>query len=240
MAREPVEDAVKGIRSVLPRCNQLVSEFLNSPDDYGAGFAGPTFDLLQPNDPNAWHSSDLVAVGLLDVKVPPSGVRAMLLEQAATFNSALAAVDPDVPLWADDDEQVEAALVHAAELSRLLAGITGVGRTTSSKLLARKRPNLVPINDSVIRRLLGVQPSDDFPRLLRAALRTDGIMALIRDARPSEFSGLSELRILDIALWMAGSRSRSAQRARATFRIEGPSAIGAAPQVSNFGVLTDE
>ena len=227
MAREPVEDAVKGIRSVLPRCNQLVSEFLNSPDGYGAGFAGPTFDLLQPNDPNAWHSSDLVAVGLLDVKVPPSGVRAMLSQKAALFNDALAAIDPEVTLWEEDEEQVQEALVHAAQLSRLLAGITGVGTTTSSKLLARKRPNLVPINDSVIRRLLAVQPIDDFPRLLRAALRTDGIMPLIRDARPPEFSGLSELRILDIALWMAGSRSRSAQRARVKLGVEGPSAPAA-------------
>lgn len=224
MTSEAVEGVVKGIRSVLPRCNQLVSEFLHSPDGYGAGFAGPTFDLLQPNEPNTWHSSDLVAVGLLDVKVPPSGVRAMLSEKAASFNDALAAIDPEVALWADDDEQVQEALVQAAKLSRLLAAITGVGSTTTSKLLARKRPNLVPINDSVIRRLLGVQPIDDLPRLLRTALRTDGIIPLTRDARPFEFSGLSELRILDIALWMAGSRSRSARRARDKLGVDGPSA----------------
>ena len=224
---EAVSGILKGIRSVLPRCSQLVSEFLHSPDRYGAGFAGPTFDLLQPNDPNMWHSSDLVAVGLLDVKVPPSGVRAMLAETATPFSDALAAIDPEVALWADDEEQVEEALVRATQLSRLLAEITGVGMTTSSKLLARKRPNLVPINDSVIRRLLGVQPMDDFPLLLRAALRTDGIMPLIRDARPSEFGGLSELRILDIALWMAGSRSRSARRARDKLGVEGPSALSA-------------
>lgn len=224
MTSGAVEGVVQGIQSVLPRCSRLVGEFLHSPDGYGAGFAGPTFDLLQPNDPDTWHSSDLVAVGLLDVKVPPSGVRAMLAEKAASFNDALAAIDPEVTLWADDDEQVQEALVQATQLSRLLTAITGVGSTTSSKLLARKRPNLVPINDSVIRRLLGVQPTDDFPRLLRAALRTDGIIPLIRDARPSEFSGLSELRILDIALWMAGSRSRNAHRARVNLGVEVPSA----------------
>lgn len=227
MTSAAVAGVVKGIRSVLPRCNRLVSEFLCSPDSYGAGFAGPTFDLLKPNDPNTWHSSDLVAVGLLDVRVPPSGVRAMLSHEAAMFNDALAAIDPDVTLWTDDEEQVQEALAHATQLSRLLATIKGVGTTTSSKLLARKRPDLVPINDSVIRRLLGVEPTNDFPRLLRAALRTDGIMTLIRGARPSEFSGLSELRILDIALWMAGSRSRSAQRARGNLRVDGPSATSA-------------
>ena len=201
-------------RNVLPYCKPLVRLFLQDPDRYGSGFAGPTFDELAPNDSERWTPADLVAVALLDVNVSPVGVRKLLVEESTSFNQLLQAIDCRLPLWSDDDEAVDAALAAAADLTRELERIPGVGTTTSSKLLARKRPVLIPINDSVIRRVLSLKRDEDLPAVLRAALRTDGLLELVRSLSPTEASNISELRLLDVALWMAGSRSRSAKRAR--------------------------
>lgn len=202
------------IRNVLPYCKPLVRLFLQDPDRYGSGFAGLTFDELAPNDSERWTPADLVAVALLDVNVSPVGVRKLLVDESTSFNQLLQAIDCRLPLWSDDDEAVDTALAAAADLTRELERIPGVGTTTSSKLLARKRPVLIPINDSVIRRVLSLKRDEDLPAVLRAALRTDGLLELVRSLSPTEASNISELRLLDVALWMAGSRSRSAKRAR--------------------------
>lgn len=78
--------------------------------------------------------------------------------------------------------------------------------TKASKLMARKRPRLVPIYDTVVTRVLNTVKFHRDP--IREALRVDGgalhtRLLTIRDAAglPDE---ISALRVLDVVTWMYG------------------------------------
>lgn len=205
----------QGVKTAIDNGGPLVKLFLTEPDGFGTGFAGPTFDRLRPNMPDEWSSADLLAVSLLDVNVRPRGVREILETRSANrFNDALARIPSDVNLW-DSDERVEKALDEARRLFKELEGLSGVGPVTASKLLARKRPALIPIRDRVINRRLHLKPKEPFWSPLRAVLSQPEILSGLRAMRPTGFEDITELRVLDIALWMLGSDSGAAKNARA-------------------------
>jgi hypothetical protein len=215
-----VQRISQGIDDACTHGGELVRIFLTRPDEFGTGFAGATFDRFQPGDPNRWEASDLLAVTLLDVGVRPRGVRDLLERDPNGLGDALHAVRADVELWSDDDDAVNSALDVAQKLFIVLRQLSGVGPVTASKLLARKRPKLIPIKDRVIQSRLTLRDSDPFWRPLRTALRQDGVMDRIRALRPDGFEDLSELRLLDIALWMLGSNSTAARAARRKAGVE--------------------
>jgi hypothetical protein len=218
MGKASTEKKIAGsIRKVLADGKELVRIFLDESDYFGTGFAGRTFDDLAPNPSDEWTATDLVAVSLLDVRVRPSGVRALLGARKRDFDSLLRQVNRQVALW-DDSDDFEDVLHSAESLQRELRELPGLGRVTASKLMARKRPRLIPIDDRVIRQGLGLQIDAPFWRPMRSVLRDDGMLDAIRAIRPEGHSGISELRVLDIALWMAGSNSRAAKEARRSAR----------------------
>jgi hypothetical protein len=83
-----------------------------------------------------------------------------------------------------------------------------MGATTASKIMARKRPHLIPIYDSVVGPLMGLKDSrgqwdlwhevltsnTDLPERLKALRTSAGLPDRI-----------SELRVMDVVLWMYGS-----------------------------------
>jgi len=82
----------------------------------------------------------------------------------------------------------------------------GLGRTTTSKLIARKRPRLVPIWDTVIAVVTDAHDHQWEP--LRAALQEDDHalhrrLLTLRDAAglPAD---VSALRVLDVIAWREG------------------------------------
>jgi hypothetical protein len=93
-----------------------------------------------------------------------------------------------------------------------LLDIPGVGTASAAKLLARKRPRLCPITDKVVIRAAGL-PGLTW-EVLRCLLQDPGARAEVEALRPPEAAGASLLRILDVAVWVAHSDSRGAQRAR--------------------------
>jgi ABC-type amino acid transport substrate-binding protein len=180
--------------------------------DPAGPFAGTTLDDLPDNRRDCFTVSDLFAAMLLDMRFRPRAVRAVLGARADQLGELLAAVPDDVDLWEATDEQ----LAPAYELYRALrsgSALAGVGPTTASKLMARKRPRLIPIVDSVIRSALEIKGDSWID--LRAALRAAGVVERIEAMRPSRLSfPVSTLRLLDAALWMRHSRGRAARKAR--------------------------
>jgi hypothetical protein len=82
-------------------------------------------------------------------------------------------VPDDVDLWEATDEQ----LAPAYELYRALRSggvLAGVGRTTASKLMARKRPRPIPIVDSAVRGALEIE-GDSWIELRSALRAADGV-----------------------------------------------------------------
>lgn len=173
-------------------------------------FTGSQFDRLFAGDdwqtpPNAFGCCDLVAVKALDVEVPAhaslqllgnyGATRSRLVELLDSINLCATLEKPDGrSLLLDDTSEIWQAW-------RLLRAFEGVGDATAAKLLARKRPHLVPISDSVVRGVAGRGTSwwKCVARYFESEERVDRLRAA-RDA-----AGQPELplaRVLDIAVWM--------------------------------------
>jgi hypothetical protein len=188
-----------------PQAHGLVAAYFD-PD---RGFAGAMFDGLDPNGlladnpADRFTVDDIAATSLLDVRFGPTAVRALLGSQDIAM--ALKAVPERLPLWKADEPELQVA----SRLWFLVRDIRGVGRTRASKLLARKRPQFLPIVDSVIAEAL--QLHVDMWRPLAEALKGEHLRHAIDDLRPEQVSQkISTLRLLDVLVWMSCSRSRAA------------------------------
>lgn len=191
---------------VVEPATRLVEQFF----DTEGPFAATTFDTLPDNDRIRFTTTDLLAVTLLDVALPPSSVRSLLESDAGKFNGLLAAVPGDVDLWDVSDED----LAHAEALYWALRKLPKVGLTRASKLMARKRPRLIPVVDSVIIEALHL--GDDSWIALRACLSDPAVRDSVEASRPDNApaESISTLRLLDAAVWMRCSQSRNAKAAR--------------------------
>ena len=180
-----------------------------SPSAYG-GAHFDQWDSLGTRDADAdrFTADDLVAVTFLSVNVSPPAARAILRDRAGELAGLLREVGEDKDL-ADEPEQ------HPDEWAgwRLMAALRtlpDVGPTIASKLVARKRPRLRPIWDSVVAELTGTQQSQWEP--LRVALRADDLALHRRLLRLRAAAGLPEqvsvLRVLDVICWMEGKQKR--------------------------------
>jgi hypothetical protein len=151
---------------------------------------------------------DIVAVSLLSVAIPPEAA-ITILETKRTELSNLLVDIPDKNLWGVD-EQVIADDSAAAALWKSLEAVKGIGWVTAHKLCARKRPNLLPVYDRVVKAAL--QPTTKrFWLPLRETLRTnDKIIPRLEEIKrladiPSD---VTLLRVLDVAVWMSSRGSR--------------------------------
>ena len=195
----------------LPLLGALVAKYFDASDS--CPFAGTTFDTLGTNDPDRFQTDDLLAASLLDVRFSPPAVRRLIVR--SEFDSALTGIDADRPIWTIDDELLERL---DGLRSGLVDALPGVGTTKASKLLARKRPDLAPIQDSVVKWVLRLEPDSRWQYLvtaLAAALDDPSRRSRLEGASPKGIA-VSPLRILDVSLWMLGSNSRNARRARAS------------------------
>ncbi|WP_257134994.1 DUF6308 family protein [Streptomyces sp. wa1063] len=177
----------------------------------GAGvFTGGRFEHLTGGGDrrqvaNRFTAEDLIAVQTLSVTVP-APVALDLLEGplGAQLSHLLRSIPADTDL-ADADASVVADGSPAHQAWSLLENQHKVGWVIAGKLLARKRPRLLPVYDRVVRCALGRPPS--FWTELRTALRENdgGLHHRLIDLRQS--AGLpdtvSALRIADVAVWMA-------------------------------------
>jgi Family of unknown function (DUF6308) len=163
---------------------------------------------------NAAHAvtrDDLLAVTLLDVRFGPRAARLLLEQRSEVITARLQKIDPTIRLWQASDALLDGDL---DALLTLLTEVHGVGPVIAGKLLARKRPHLVPVVDAVVVRVLGPQPGG-YWRAIRAALADDERRVRLTSLRPEVEGRLSILRMLDILLWMYGSESTSARNVRA-------------------------
>lgn len=171
-------------------------------------FTGAAFDVWDSTGrgpdahPNRFTADDLLAVTCLSVHVPPRAAHQLLVTRGTEFEELLGAVGEDRDLAGEDAPLTPASA--AWRLEDRLRALPGVGRTTASKLLARKRPRLVPIYDSVVADVLTVRRAHWEP--LRLALRADGAALHQRLTGLAAAAQLpprvSALRVLDVLAWM--------------------------------------
>jgi len=149
--------------------------------------------------------------------MPAQLVRAIAGSEGREFSDLLRAIPSDVDLW----DATNADLKAAEALWQRLRTFSGIDWVKAGKILARKRPRLVPVLDSVVMAALPLTP-DDAWNGLRKALRDEALRKLIEDARPDGLDpAITTLRVLDVALWMRGSGSRSARKVRKAVGLPG-------------------
>lgn len=178
-----------------------------APAEQSSSFTGARFDTWDSTgtrgaDRNRYTADDLVAVTFLSVNVPAPAAIALLETRASRFVQLLEGLGDDRDLveekepWGDD--------WPGWALWQELMQLPGVGATTASKLLARKRPRLRPIYDTVVAEVIG---STRLWEPLRAHLTAnpelhERLVRLRHDAHlPPE---ISPLRVFDVVTWMEG------------------------------------
>jgi hypothetical protein len=207
----PASEAIRGAKTrverdiAIPGLGALSTAYY----DPARGFAGATFDTLGANPRNEITRDDLLAATLLDVRWSPSAVRRLLGEDARPVTDLLVGISSVVNLWEASDQR----LAGIDPLRKLLMRCSdGVGRAHASKLLARKRPRLVPVTDKIIVAWSGT--IGQTWQALRYCLQDESLRQAIETLRPRQATTASVLRLLDVALWMLHSESRAARNAR--------------------------
>ena len=183
-----------------PGLGKAVAAYYTDP-----AFAGMTFSNLGRNPRDEITADDLLAVSLLDITWRPEVVRILLGRQQRELAAMLAALPDDLDLWdADDEVSKRIDVVWDA-----LVAIDGIGTASATKLLARKRPRLCPISDSVVIKAIGVPQRtwDVLGCLLKDQATRDRVEAL----RPAAAADATLLRIVDVILWITHSESAAAQ-----------------------------
>jgi hypothetical protein len=175
--------------------------------DRDSHYAADTFNTLGVNEADSLGEDDLLAVHLLGMDFDPQSVRRLLTAGATQdqVGRLLSDIDQDVQLW---DEEADSSLEPARALWDLLNKLQGVGPVTAGKLIARKRPRLIPIYDSEVGRYYETADGE-FWSTLQSALRQDDLPDKIERAlRPKALEGgeieaqVTTLRLLDVAVWM--------------------------------------
>lgn len=201
-------------------------------DDAGYIYSGALFDTYpadpasgvtaQPDAPNEITDSDLVALSMLGIRV--TGYETLImLGWREQIRVLLADIPPEARIEQDASARLLARGGPAWTLWELLRDIKDrtkearFGAVAAGKLLARKRPDLIPIEDSRIAAVFSRRPPDrdehwwDDVRFAACDNRpaANGItlwryLARLRDQ--ADQGHLPVLRVLDIIGWMHARR----------------------------------
>ncbi|NMM17236.1 MAG: hypothetical protein HHJ14_08915 [Cellulomonas sp.] len=185
------------------------------------GFTGAHFERLggggdRPEVACEFTAEDLVAVTMLSVKVPAEAALRILGPDRSRLSELLREIRSDRNLVDVDASEIAAGwvpwLLHDA-----LSDLTGLGRTTVSKLIARKRPRLIPIYDREVNKVLALNKGPLW-RQLAVSLQADGqalhqhLLALRDESGIGD--DISPLRVLDVIVWRTGKGHADKLRAR--------------------------
>lgn len=175
------------------------------------GFTGAHFERLggggdRPEVAHEFAAEDLVAVTMLSVTVPAEAALRILGPDRARLSELL----HEIPTDRDLCDVGSSAIDHDWApwlLDNALSDLNGLGRTTVSKLIARKRPRLIPIYDREVNKVLALNKGPLW-RPLAQALQADGqalhrnLLALRDESGIG--SDISPLRVLDVIVWRTG------------------------------------
>jgi hypothetical protein len=191
------------------RALELLRRYFGDPPGSAGAAVGSAFDTWDSTgtraiDVDRFTADDLVAITFLSVQVPPKAAKALLRDRAAEFAGYLIELGPDRDLVDEPDPLADDWV--GWHLMQELRQLDGIGTTIASKLLARKRPRLRPIWDTVVASVTETRQRQWEP--VRVALRDDNGALHDRLLRLREAARLppqvSALRVLDVISWREG------------------------------------
>lgn len=183
-----------------------------------AAFSGAYFDRFEgepdPN-PDQFLAEDVLAVSLLSAPIPPRAIQALLYDESSRFNDMLAEIPKNLDFFEANISHLELAM--NLETALMLPKSNYVGPVRASKLIARKRPQLYPIFDSVVMRQLLRKRNGAFILPLHKLLTEDpkikaSVMNGLSEVRAAAHlpESLSLIRVLDVLVWMDGEGKQQA------------------------------
>jgi Family of unknown function (DUF6308) len=170
--------------------------------DYFTRYTGRWFEYFSAqSDQLHLNANDLCACAALSVELDGETVDG-LMSKAGEFDALLARSPArDVTLWQVDPTSDSYGAL--SDLYVLVREVKGMGVARTSKLIACKRPHLVPIRDSVVDSLLNAGTEWWSP--WRDVVSSPELVSLVEDLSPPVVpAGTSILRRLDVMLWMYG------------------------------------
>lgn len=191
--------------------------FADDPATVRARYSGSYFERLggggdRPETAYQFTAEDLLAVSMLSVPVVRYYALHVLDYKARELSGLLAQIPLDVTLADPDARELIAQDGPAQALWQVLHDIKSrpqarnrLGPIAAGKLLARKRPQLIPVYDSYVKKVLR-RPTDDqsWWHDLRCQLIKDkDLVPELETVRARAGAGhLSLLRTFDIMCWM--------------------------------------
>ncbi|SNU01224.1 hypothetical protein SAMN06298212_10848 [Ruaniaceae bacterium KH17] len=174
-------------------------------------FSGAKFETLghrwdQASTTNKITPEDLLAVSCLAVNIPGRAAINILEEQKKDITKLLEQIpDTSLTLWDARESDIDTSSAMN-NLWNLLNSNHNMGPTTISKLMARKRPNLIPIFDSVVSSALDLKKSTNHWTTMRDLMVTsvEGELLHIRLQRlvdKIELDYVTPLRAFDVIVW---------------------------------------
>ncbi len=201
-----------------PYVADLLRRYWELRPDGTPAYTGARFERLagggdRPEVADHFTPADFVAVATLSVRVPVRAVLQVLEPPGPNpYSRLLSQIPVDLDLSAAEQRHI-AEDSPAWKLWQSLRDVHGIGSTGAAKLLARKRPRLLPVYDSVIKKVFE-RPSPDrtFWSDVHHALRTDDHSLATHLEATRTLAGLDKditaLRILDTAAWLHGKNKR--------------------------------
>jgi Family of unknown function (DUF6308) len=182
-------------------------------------FTGSRFERFKSVDnrraPNEITSDDLIAVSMLGVHVPAAAAIRILDRDHDQISSVLKDI-PHTPLADAAPDAVAVGTSGASRLWRLLRDERdGMGPTTTSKLMARKRPHLIPVWDGLVGHATGQDTLTHWD-WMRDVLRADNkfLHRWLRDTadQAGDWEDIGVLRLFDVLVWLTESDRRASER----------------------------
>lgn len=172
-------------------------------------YTGSRFESVAAlnTDPDTLGPADFVAVSMLSVKVRAQAALRLMGRDASEISRLLAQIPADLDI-VDAEPTLLRGDSPAGQLWALLrGGRDGLGRTTTSKLLAVKRPRLLPIWDSFVEEATGLDTNGNWEKFRYVLTDDDRAvwdwLSGLRAEVPAVPAMVSELRLLDVLLWMS-------------------------------------
>jgi Family of unknown function (DUF6308) len=160
---------------------------------------------------NRFTAEDLLAVTMLSVRIEGYHALEVLRYQAGKLNDLLSQIPHDIAL---QDPRAAAHIAKGGPAWRLWDAICDieprpesnrVGAVAAGKLLARKRPRLLPVYDSRIKKVLNRPRTDNqwWHDLHDQLINDPGLVQELEAVRNrAGASHMSLLRVFDVMCWM--------------------------------------
>lgn len=193
-------------------------------------FSGSRFDLIgntsdDPARTNAITAEDIAAVSCLGVNISGNAAVDLLEHKNSDIANLLEEISFEADLWDASQAHIEDGDNAASVLWILLREVDGVGPVRASKLMARKRPRLIPIYDKWIDEALGLGGSKGYWKKYRELMleapsqgaplyeQLRGLVTLLDIPET-----ITPLRACDVILWYSTNPRQADRRRRLGLR----------------------